>query len=80
MYSGIRVARFVNFEKGAMRKLAMLERAANIVDPRAPPNNRLERLKRSRHGQYSIRINDQWRLCFVWTRHDIERVELVDYH
>lgn len=80
MYNGIRVARFVNIEKVAMRKLAMLERAANIADLRAPPNNRLERLKGNRQGQYSIRINDQWRICFVWTGHDVECVEIVDYH
>ncbi len=80
MYNGIRVARFVNIEKVAMRKLAMPERAANIADLRAPPNNRLERLKGNRQGQYSIRINDQWRICFVWTGHDVEYVEIVDYH
>jgi len=80
MYEGIRVIRFVNFEKVAMRKLAMLERAVNLADLRAPPNNRLEQLKGNRRGQYSIRINDQWRICFVWTGRDAECVEIVDYH
>ncbi|NGM86967.1 hypothetical protein G5B35_06530 [Parapusillimonas sp. SGNA-6] len=80
MFMGSRVARFVNIEAVAMRKLAMLERAARIEDLRIPPNNRLERLQGGRKGQYSVRINDQWRVCFVWTGHDAERVEIVDYH
>lgn len=80
MFKGTRVTRFVNIEPVAMRKLAMLERAARIADLRIPPNNRLEQLKGDREGHYSIRINRQWRVCFVWTGQDAERVEIVDYH
>lgn len=80
MFHGTRVARFINIETVAMRKLAMLERAARIDDLRIPPNNRLEQLKGARKGQWSIRVNDQWRVCFVWTGRDAERVEIVDYH
>jgi proteic killer suppression protein len=80
MFQGARIARFVHIETVAMRKLAMLGRAARIEDLRIPPNNRLEQLKGNRKGQYSIRINDKWRVCFVWSGHDAERVEIVDYH
>jgi proteic killer suppression protein len=80
MYGGTRVARFANIETVAMRKLAMLNRAGRINDLRIPPNNRLEALKGGRKGQWSIRINDQWRVCFVWTGQDAENVEIVDYH
>ena len=80
MYGGQRVARYANIETVAMRKLAMLNRAARLDDLRVPPNNRLEMLKGDRKGQWSIRINDQWRICFVWTGHDAEQVEIVDYH
>ena len=58
----------------------MLHRATRLDDLRIPPNNRLEALKRDRKGQHSIRINDQWRVCFVWTGSDAENVEIVDYH
>ncbi|NYT36636.1 excinuclease ABC subunit A [Allopusillimonas soli] len=80
MYGGQRVARYANIETVAMRKLAMLNRAARLDDLRVPPNNRLEMLKGDRKGQWSIRIDDQWRICFVWTGHDAEQVEIVDYH
>jgi len=80
MYGGTRVARFANIETVAMRKLAMLNRAGRIDDLRIPPNNRLEALKGGRKGQWSIRINDQWRVCFLWTGQDAENVEIVDYH
>jgi len=63
-----------------MRKLAMLARAAHLQDLRIPPNNRLERLQGKRKGQYSIRINDQWRICFRWSDHGADQVEIVDYH
>lgn len=63
-----------------MRKLAMLNRAAVLQDLRVPPGNRLEALKGNRKGQHSIRINDQWRLCFVWTDAGPAKVEIVDYH
>jgi proteic killer suppression protein len=58
----------------------MLHRATRLDDLRVPPNNRLEALKRDRKGQHSIRINDQWRVCFVWTGRDAIDVEIVDYH
>jgi proteic killer suppression protein len=58
----------------------MLNRAVTLRDLRVPPSNRLERLKGDREGQYSIRINDQWRVCFRWDRGDAYDVEIVDYH
>jgi toxin HigB-1 len=64
----------------ATRKLQMLDDATALQDLKAPPANRLEALKGERKGQHSIRINDQWRLCFVWTGVGPERVEIVDYH
>lgn len=63
-----------------MRKLAILNRASIINDLRIPPGNRLEALKGDRIGQYSIRINDQYRICFVWTADGPCEVEIVDYH
>lgn len=80
MFAGVRVRRFVNIETVAMRKLAMLNRAADIADLRIPPNNRLELLKGGRAGYYSIRINDQWRLCFRFESGNAFDVEIVDYH
>jgi proteic killer suppression protein len=62
------------------RKLIMLAEARRLTDLRTPPSNRLEQLRGDRAGQYSIRINDQFRLCFVWTGSDAENVEIVDYH
>lgn len=64
----------------ARRKLRMLNNAASLNDLRVPPANRLEALKGSRKGQHSIRINDQWSLCFIWRDHGAEAVEIVDYH
>ena len=58
----------------------MLDAATRLVDLRAPPSNRLEALKGDRKGQYSIRINDQWRICFVWRGGHAHEVEIVDYH
>jgi proteic killer suppression protein len=78
--SGSRVKRFVNFEAVARRKLRQLEIASRLDDPRVPPGNRVEALKGRRSGQYSIRINDQWRVCFRWIDSDVEDVEIVDYH
>ena len=63
-----------------MRKLAMLNRAGTLDDLRVPPGNRLEALKGDRAGQHSIRVNDQFRACFVWTAEGPEGVEIVDYH
>jgi proteic killer suppression protein len=65
----------------ALRKLLILEAAVSINDLRVPPGNRLEKLKGDRKGQYSIRINDQWRICFIWTGEgNADQVEIVDYH
>ena len=80
LFNGRRVARFVNIEVVALRKLAMLSRAERLEDLRIPPNNRLERLKRDRTGQWSIRINDQWRVCFRFEDGRAYDVEIVDYH
>jgi len=80
LFNGKRVAKFANLEKVATRKLQMLDDAAELRDLMAPPANRLETLKGERKGQHSIRINDQWRVCFVWTQAGPEQVEIVDYH
>lgn len=64
----------------ALRKLVMLHAASSLDDLRVPPGNRLERLSGDRRGQYSIRINDQWRLCFTWRDGDAHDVEITDYH
>lgn len=80
LYEGERVQRFVNTEAVALRKLAMLNRAATLDDLRVPLGNRLEPLKGKRKGQYSIRINDQFRVCFRWGRGDATDVEITDYH
>lgn len=77
---GTRVKRFVAFESVARRKLRQLEIAGCIDDLRVPPGNRLEALKGDRAGQHSIRINDQYRVCFRWTDGGAEDVEVVDYH
>jgi len=77
---GWRVRRFVSIEAVARRKLRQLQIAAGLDDLRVPPGNRLEALKGDRRGQYSVRINDQYRLCFRWTVAGAEDVEIVDYH
>ena len=77
---GIRVRRFVNIATIARRKLRQLEIAGMLDDLKIPPGNRLEALKGDRAGQYSIRINKQWRVCFRWTKAGAEDVEIVDYH
>jgi len=77
---GKRVKRFVAFESVARRKLRQLEIAGRLDDLRVPPVNRLEALKGDRSGQHSIRINDQYRVCFRWTVAGPEDVEIVDYH
>ncbi len=77
---GVRVRRFVNIAAIARRKLRQLEIAGRQDDLNVPPGNRLEALKGDRAGQYSIRINSQWRVCFRWTEGDAENVEIVDYH
>jgi proteic killer suppression protein len=73
-------ARFGSIVKVATRKLVQLQAAATLEFLRSPPGNRLEALKGNREGQYSIRINDQWRICFRWTAAGPEDVEIVDYH
>ena len=75
-----RVPRWVNIEGPALRKLRMLHAAAQLLDLRVPPGNRLEALVGNRQGQHSIRINDQWQICFVWTPEGPKDVEIVDYH
>ena len=80
LFEGQRVRRFVSIETVAMRKLAMLNRAGKLEDLRIPPGNRLEALKGSRSGQHSIRVNDRFRVCFVWTEEGPKNVEIVDYH
>lgn len=72
--------RFGNIQKVALRKLDMLNAAVKLEDLRMPPANRLEALKGDRVGQHSVRINDQFRLCFRWTADGAEDVEIVDYH
>lgn len=67
-------------QRVALRKLRMLNRAAYLNDLRVPPANRLEKLERERKGQHSIRINDQWRICFKWHDNNAFEVEIVDYH
>jgi proteic killer suppression protein len=74
------VARFANIQAIARRKLEQLHMTGGLDDLRIPPDNRLEKLSGDRDGQWSIRINGQWRVCFVWTRTDAEGVEIVDYH
>jgi toxin HigB-1 len=69
-----------DIQQVALRKLRMLNRAETIQDVRIPPANRLERMVGNREGQYSIRVNDQWRICFVWQDGDALDVEIVDYH
>ena len=77
---GVRVRRFTSIATVARRKLRQLEIATRLDDLQVPPGNRLEALRGHRLGQYSIRINDQWRVCFRWTAAGAEDVEIVDYH
>ena len=69
-----------DIQKIARRKLEILEGAENLMDLRVPPNNYLEKLSKDRKGQYSIRINNQWRICFEWREGDAYNVEIVDCH
>lgn len=78
--SGHRVRRFMSIESIARRKLRQLDIAGRLVDLKVPPGNRLEALKGNRKGQMSIRVNDQWRVCFRWTAAGPIDVEIVDYH
>ena len=80
LFEGRRVRRWVNVERPALRKLAQLDWSAVLEDQKVPPGNRLEALTGDRRGQHSIRINEQWRVCFVWTPDGACDVEIVDYH
>ena len=80
LFEDVAVGRFRAIERVARRKLAMLDAAGRLDDLRSPPGNRLESLKGNRAGQHSIRINDQWRICFTWKGKDAYGVEIVDYH
>jgi len=80
LWAAQRVAAFQAFEQVARRKLRMLEAATRLGDLKVPPNNKLEALKGDRLGQHSIRINDRWRVCFVWADGHATNVEIVDYH
>jgi len=80
LFHGKRIARFRNIETVALRKLAILHRVVRVEELRIPPNNRLEALTGDRKGQWSIRINDQWRICFRFSEGRALGVEIVDYH
>ena len=80
LFDGRHPRRFRAIEAVAIRKLAMLDAACTLDFLRSPPGNRLEALKGDRTGQYSIRINDQLRVCFAWTEYGPSEVEIVDYH
>ena len=80
LFNGRRVPRWVNIERAALRKLEQLDWSTILDDLRVPPGNKLEALKGNRKGQHSIRINDQWRVCFIWGIDGATEVEIVDYH
>lgn len=80
LFDDIWVRRFSGIERIARRKLLLLHTATQLDDLKVPPGNRLEALKGDRSGQFSIRINDQWRICFQWADGAVENVEIVDYH
>jgi len=70
----------IELQRAARRKLLLIQHAGRLDDLKVPPGNRLEMLKGDRKGQFSIRVNDQWRICFRWSGNDAHDVELVDYH
>ena len=80
LFAGKRAKRFANISGVATRKLQQLDSALTLDAMRAPPGNRLEALNGDRRGQHSIRVNDQWRVCFVWKADGAHHVEIVDYH
>ena len=80
LFNDVDVPRFRSIERVARRKLLFLDQALKLDDLKSPPGNRLEMLKGNRRGQYSIRVNDQWRICFVWQNNEATQVEIVDYH
>ena len=80
LFHGHRVRRWLSIERPALRKLEQLDWSSILEDLRVPPGNRLEALRGARKGQFSIRINQQWRVCFIWTADGPKDVENVDYH
>ena len=81
VFRGERCGRFARpVQRAAQRKLRMLDAAESLDDLRVPPGNRLEKLVGRRRGQYSMRVNDQWRVCFRWAEEDAHDVEIADYH
>ena len=81
IWDGLRVRAFPSdMQDRALRKLRQLDAAQNVTDLRVPPSNHLEALKGDRKGQMSIRINNQWRICFIWRNDEAHDVEIVDYH
>jgi proteic killer suppression protein len=80
LFTSGKTRHFVNIQSVAERKLAQLDAAMTLDFLRSPPGNRLEALTGNRQGQHSIRINDQWRICFVWSERGVADVEIVDYH
>jgi proteic killer suppression protein len=80
LFRGDTVRELQAIKSTGVRKLDMLDAATQLGDLRSPPGNRLEALAGDRRGQHSIRINDQWRICFVWSNDGAEQVEIVDYH
>jgi len=80
LFAGKRVKRFVNFAAVAERKLQQIDSTVTLDALRSPPGNRLEALSGNRKGQHSIRVNDQFRVCFVWAEDGVRDVEIVDYH
>jgi proteic killer suppression protein len=80
LFGGRRVGRYGGFERQAMRRLQILDSATQLADLNGLPGNRFEPLRGNRKGQYSIRVNDQWRICFTWEKDGAHNVEIVDYH
>lgn len=80
LFNRERVTKFRSIENAVRRKLEMLNAAARLPDLSVPPGNRLEKLRGDRAGQHSIRVNDQWRICFIWRESNAYDVEIVDYH
>ncbi len=80
LFKSIAVPRFKNIESTARKKLLMIHAATMLVTLKVPPGNKLEALRGDRRGQHSVRINDQWRICFVWKADGAHDVEIVDYH
>lgn len=81
VWNGVRSKRFSpDVQRRALIKLNLIDSSEVLQELRVPPGNRLEALKGDRAGQYSIRLNDQWRICFVWTKRGAKEIEIVDYH